>query len=65
MCNDVVVPLCKAAPNRVTMRTPVDSFAGYAGLAVSVVGVARMSRINLLRRADVLSTAVETEPAAN
>ena len=50
MCNDVVVPQCKAAPNRVTMRTPVDSFAGSAGLAVSVVGVVRIQASDALIR---------------
>ena len=47
------------------MRTPVDLFAGSAELPISVVGVARMSRINLPKGAGALSTAVETEPVEN
>ncbi len=47
------------------MRTPVDLFAGSAVLAVSVVGVARMSRINLPKGAGAVSTTVETEPVEN
>jgi hypothetical protein len=47
------------------MRSPVDLFAGSAELPVSVVGVARISRINLTEGAGALSTAVETEPVEN